>query len=170
MGIVHSWAVTSRQVTWRVILSRWLWMRSLAWPDFWFLAYWSTLQLIPARNCIFREEEGPWTTFKATNQHFNALYMCSKRECLDILVLSCLLTTKGLILNIFWKFRDMTFIEVHKCLTKITETLSSKDVSEIDYLIFRKASIITLNHIINERKYIYQTHYPTIKLILLMTY
>ncbi len=75
---------------------------------------------------------------------FNPLYMFNKRECLDILVLSCLLTTKGLILNIFRKFRGITFIEVHKCLTKITETLSGKDVSEIDYLKFRKASIITL--------------------------
>lgn len=131
MGIVHSWAVTPRQVIWRVILSWWLWTRSLTWSDFWFLAYWSTLQLIPAKNCIFREEEGPWTTFKATNQHFNALYMWSKGECLDILVLSCLFATKSrevfprlskYILNIFWKFREITFIEVHKCLTKISKT------------------------------------------------
>lgn len=55
---------------------------------------------------------------------------------------------------------------MHKCLIKITETLSGKDVSEIDYLIFRKAPIITLNHIIIERTYIYQTYDPTITLIL----
>lgn len=164
MAIVHSWAVTSRQVTWWVILSWWLWMCSHTWSDFWVLAYWSTLLLIPAKNCIFREEECPWKTFQACNQHFNALYtMWSKRERLDMLVLSFLLATKGF-LNIFWKCREITFIQAQKCLKKISKTLPGKDLPEIDYLIFRKTSIISLNHIIISlnhiiiRKYIYQTH------------